>query len=141
MTEKTFGVVVTPHAITRFQDHFPDCPPERVVPTIYREVTQALNEHRRTSRVPKWANNNHKQDSRAHPTRYVWDEHQTRCYALLERRPLEDRRDDYTRTWVVKTVLPRMSEDEIHVAQTLKRTRKREKRNKLGLSQRRVRHG
>ncbi len=141
MSESTFGIMVTPHAQERFLDHFPGVPPERAIPTIYREVWHALTNHRRSARVPKWALTNHRDDSRSYSSRYVWDEHETRCYALIERKmEHNDRSDEFNRTWVVKTVLPRMSDEEVAHVQTLKKMRRREKGNKLGRSQRRMRH-
>ena len=141
MSDTTFGILVTPHARERFLDHFPHAHPERVIPTIYREVWHALTDHRRSARVPKWANHNHLDDSRTYSSRYVWDEHETRCYAVIERKPPPgDRSDEFNRTWIVKTVLPRMTDEEVEQIQTLKKVRKREKGIKHGRSQRRLRH-
>ena len=140
MSDTTFGILVTPHARERFLDHFPAYPEERAVPTIFREVHHALANHRRSARVPKWANHNHLNDSRSFSTRYVWDEHEVRCYALIERKPKDGARaDEFNRTWIVKTVLPRMTDEEVAHIQTLKRVRKREKGVKQGRSRRRLR--
>lgn len=98
-------IYVTGHAIERAKLRHPEFFAARDVAGIYAEVRHALRDGRRAKTQPRWAvweDNQRRKAMKQYGTGlYVWNEEESRCYAL---------RRGQTRKgpgWIVKTMIGR----------------------------------
>ncbi len=109
---KPVGVRISTHAIDRDHERFPGVEYTLIPAIIYREVQQALAAGRRTSRLPRWVHQVGYATGRRESARYVFNDEQTRCYAIVEDRGGK-RGKEFGKQWVVKTTLAALTNEQL----------------------------
>lgn len=104
--------VITTHAVDRMIERFPVYrPPMPVRTVIHREIRQAFEAGRVSSRMPVWAALWTRERGRGRGTlRYVWNVEESRCYPVKRHRLVQGLHR--VETWVVLSTLPTVTEEQ-----------------------------
>lgn len=131
-------VIVMPHATQRLKERsakHASLTLHEAVKSIRRQVVAALDEDRRKTRCPKWADRWGVSDLRRLPgtTRFVWPPDEAYCFVIVRQDGDDGHSVDYTETWRVITVLPRLTDEQMHETRqrlkSLKQMGSRERRD------------
>lgn len=112
---KRVGVIVGPHVVERLVERFGHefRAGRDHVSLIFAEVNEGIRAGRKSKTKPSWASHVSRTSS-SDGSRYVWNREQTRVYVIVRLRKdqIHDHEAAFDESWVVKTVLPHVDNND-----------------------------